>query len=566
MNKLTPNALEVLKRRYLQKDARGRVIETPEVMFRRVAHHVAAAENHFGPKNYAAEWESIFFEAMSRLEFLPNSPTLMNAGGPLGQLAACFVLPVQDSMESIFDAVKYTALIHQSGGGTGFSFSHLRPARDVVRSTHGVSSGPVSFMRVFDAATEAVKQGGARRGANMGILRVDHPDILDFIQSKRGGAFANFNLSVGVTNAFMKAVRDNKNYPLINPRNQKTVRTISAKKVFDVICECAWENGDPGLVFLDRIEADNPTPELGELESTNPCGEQPLLAYESCNLGSINLAKLVTGGHLDFDRLARLVDVGLRFLDDVIEVNHYPVLEIRNMTLANRKIGLGVMGFADALIQLGIPYNSAKAIQFAETVMKFIQERSKRASRELAQERGAFPNFERSSYARDGAALRNATTTTIAPTGTLSVIAGCSSGIEPLFGISFWRNILEGSKLLEVNPYFERAAKTGKFYSKLLMKEIATRGSCYGLKSVPKAVQKIFVTSFDLAPEDHIRMQAAFQKFTDNAVSKTVNLPEASTKEEVKKVYLLAYRLGCKGVTIYRNRSRTEQVLNLAKE
>ncbi len=567
MTKLSPNALEVLKRRYLQKDDRGRVIETPEQMFRRVARHVAQAEAKFGPKNYAEEWESIFYDAMTRLEFLPNSPTLMNAGGPLGQLAACFVLPIEDSMESIFDAVKNTALIHQSGGGTGFSFSHLRPARDVVRSTHGVSSGPVSFMRVFDAATEAVKQGGARRGANMGILSIDHPDILDFIQSKRNGAFANFNLSVGVTDAFMKALRTGKNYDLVNPRTQEKVRSISAKKVFDLISECAWQNGDPGLVFLDRIEAANPTPEVGQLESTNPCGEQPLLAYESCNLGSINLAKLVSNGKFDFNRLNRLVEIGVRFLDDVIEVNHYPVMEIRQVTLTNRKIGIGVMGFADALIELGIPYNSKKAIVFAESVMKFIQDHSKRVSRELARERGPFPNYNRSRYADNGSEpLRNATTTTVAPTGTLSMIAGCSSGIEPLFAISFRRNILEGTKLLDVNPYFEQTAKKGKFYSKQLMRKIAERGSCQNLKEVPKPVQKIFLTSFDLTPEDHIRMQAAFQKYTDNAVSKTVNLPEDATKEEVRKVYLLAYQLGCKGVTIFRNRSRSEQVLNLARE
>lgn len=401
----------------------------------------------------------------------------------------------------------------------------------------------------------------------MGILSVDHPDILDFIQSKKSGAFANFNLSVGITDKFMKALRGNKNYDLVNPRTEEKAKSISTKKVFDLICECAWENGDPGLVFLDRIEAANPTPEIGALESTNPCGEQPLLAYESCNLGSINLAKLVTDGEFDFDRLEKLVEVGVRFLDDVIEVNHYPVMEIRAMTLANRKIGLGVMGFADALIQMEIPYNSKKALHFAESVMKFVQEHSKRVSRELARERGAFPNFDRSRYAENGAEpLRNATTTTVAPTGTLSVIAGCSSGIEPLFAISFWRNILEGTKLLDVNPYFEQAAKSGKFYSPHLMHEIAARGSCQGIKKVPKPIQKIFVTSFDLTAEDHIRMQAAFQKYTDNAVSKTVNLPESATQQDVRKVYLLAYQLGCKGVTIFRNRSRTEQVLNLARE
>lgn len=563
--KLTPNALEVLRRRYFRKDNQCRPVETPSELFRRVAHHVAQAEARF--RADAAKWESVFYDILSRLEFLPNSPTLMNAGGPTGQLSACFVLPVEDSMESIFDAVKNTALIHQTGGGTGFSFSRLRPANDVVGSTKGISSGPVSFMRVFDAATEAVKQGGARRGANMGILRVDHPDIVEFIQCKRGGGIANFNLSVGVTEDFIKAALANRKYNLINPRTNKKIRSVSARSVFDLIVACAWENGDPGLVFLDRVNEANPTPEVGAIESTNPCGEQPLLPYESCNLGSINLAKLVRRKRFDFEKLGRLVDWGVRFLDDVIDVNRYPVPEIRQMTLANRKIGLGVMGFADVLIQLGIPYNSPRAVKFGESVMRFIQERSKRASRELGHERGPFPNFARSRYGvRGEKPIRNATTTTIAPTGTLSVIAGCSSGIEPLFGITFWRNILDGTRLLEVNSYFEQAAKKGGFYSKRLMKEIAVRGSCQELPAVPKAVQKIFVTSFDLQPEDHVRMQAAFQKYTDNAVSKTVNLPEFATKEDVRKVFLLAYRLGAKGVTIFRNRSRTEQVLNLARE
>ena len=565
--KLSPNAIEVLRCRYLVKNESGRLIETPAQMFRRVAHHVAQAEIRFGTPAEADQWESVFYDIMARLEFLPNSPTLMNAGRPSGQLSACFVLPVEDSMESIFDAVKNTALIHQTGGGTGFSFSHLRPANDVVGSTRGISSGPVSFMRVFDAATEAVKQGGARRGANMGILRVDHPDILEFVQSKRSGGITNFNLSVAVTEDFMKAVIKNKNYDLVNPRTQKKVKSLSARKVFGFIARCAWENGDPGLIFIDRINEENPMPEMGKIESTNPCGEMPLFAYESCDLGSINLAKLVRGGRFDFDRLGQLVDFGVRFLDDVIEVNRYPIIEIRNITLANRKIGLGVMGFADMLIQLEIPYNSERAVVFGESVMKFIQERSKEASRKLAEERGPFPNFSRSRYAEKGEApLRNATTTTVAPTGTLSVIAGCSSGIEPLFGIVFWRNILDGKRLFEVNPYFETAAKKGKFYSKRLIETIAKHGSCQHLKEVPEYIQKIFLTSFDLTPEDHIHIQAAFQQFTDNAVSKTVNLPETATEDNVRQIYLLAYKLGCKGVTIYRNRSRSEQVLNLAKE
>ncbi len=564
---LTPNALVVLRKRYLRKNDIGKIIETPTEMFRRVAHHVAEAEHHYGPPAHAREYEDIFYRIMTSLEFLPNSPTLMNAGGTLGQLAACFVLPVEDSMESIFDAVKNTALIHQSGGGTGFSFSHLRPARDVVGSTHGISSGPVSFMRVFDAATEAVKQGGARRGANMGILRVDHPDILEFIQAKRGGAFQNFNLSVGVTDAFMRAYASGKNYDLVNPRTGKRSKSVSAHQVMQSIVECAWENGDPGLVFLDRIEQSNPTPDVGPIECTNPCGEQPLLAYESCNLGSINLAKLASLKGLDFDRLGRLVDWGVRFLDNVIDVNRYPVPEIRYMTLANRKIGLGVMGFADALIQMNIPYDSARAVKFGSELMRFVQDRSKKASRALAEERGPFPNFSRSRYAEKGEPpVRNATTTTIAPTGTLSVIAGCSSGIEPLFGLSFRRHILDGENLSEVNPAFLAAAKHYGFASPRIMKEIAARGSCRGIKEVPREVQKIFVTAFDLKAEDHVRMQAAFQQYTDNAVSKTVNLPEESAPADVRRVYLLAYKLGCKGVTIYRNRSRSEQVLNLARE
>lgn len=568
---LSPNSIKVLRKRYLMKDEEGNVVENPSDMFRRVAENIASAERCWGADADAvATVARDFYELMTSLEFLPNSPTLMNAGRELQQLSACFVLPVDDSMESIFGAVRDTALIHKSGGGTGFSFSRLRPCGDQVRSTQGVSSGPVSFMRVFNQATEAVKQGGTRRGANMGVLLIDHPDILSFIKCKADGDFSNFNISVALTEKFMQAVKTGTRYELINPRSKKVTGDLDAREVYELIVEMAWATGDPGIIFIDRINRDNPTPKLGEIESTNPCGEQPLLPYEACNLGSVNLSSFVVsaegGSAVDWDKLADVVRRGVRFLDDVIEVNRYPLPQITEMVAGNRKIGLGVMGWADMLIKIGLGYDSEEAVALGEKVMGFIDTEAKSASRELAAVRGCFPNFAGSIYdTADGTAMRNATVTTIAPTGTLSIIANCSSGVEPLFAVSYVRTVMDNDQLVEVNPLFEEIAAERGFYSPELMELIADRGSVRSIDEIPEDVRKVFVTAHDITPDWHVRMQAAFQKHTDNAVSKTVNFGSEATPDDVRYVYDLAYELELKGVTIYRDGSKAGQVLTTGK-
>lgn len=567
------NAILVLKRRYLKKDDQGQIIETPEQMLRRVAKAMSSVEQKYGANQQEIKnLENVFFQAMKNLEFMPNSPTLMNAGKELGQLSACFVVPVEDSMESIFDAIKSTALIHKTGGGTGFSFSRLRSHNSVVKTTGGVASGPVSFMKVFDAATQAVKQGGTRRGANMGILRVDHPDILQFIECKsKDGDISNFNISVAITDDFIEKVLSNQKYDLINPRTKKVVGSLDAVEVFNRIAECAYNNGEPGIVFIDKINKSNPTPNLGKIESTNPCGEQPLLPYESCNLGSINLYKMLKkeseGFSLDWEKLKKTVKTSMLFLDNVIDANKFPLPEIDENTKKTRKVGLGIMGWATMLGFLEIPYDSKEAIGLAKEVMDFIQKEAKKVSLELAKKKGAFPAWEGSNWHKQGIKIRNATLTTIAPTGTISIISGpTSSGIEPNFFLSYFRNVLDGEKLLEVDPAFEYYAKKSGFYSKELMEKIASGISIQKMEEVPDKAKRIFKTAMDISSFWHIKMQAAFQEYTDNAVSKTINLASTAELEDVKEAYLLAYKLNCKGLTVYRDGSRSGQVLTISKE
>lgn len=581
---LTENALKVLERRYLAKDGSGKIVETPEGLFRRVAKAIAQPDTTYGASaGDLKAAEDRFYDMMADLDFMPNSPTLMNAGRPLGQLSACFVLPIDDSMESIFTTVKNTALIHKSGGGTGFAFSRLRPKNAVVASTSGVASGPISFMKVINAATEAVKQGGTRRGANMGILRVDHPDILEFISCKDNlTELTNFNISVAITDAFMKAVEDDALYDLIDPRTGQphvkggVISQLRAREVFDRIVQHAHATGEPGVMFIDRMNEGNPVRKVGLYESTNPCGEQPLLPYESCNLGSINLARMLKAVvapdnpralyryDVDWDRLDATVHDAVHFLDNVIEANRYPLPEIDVNTKSNRKIGLGVMGWADMLLLMGVPYNSDEAFALGEKVIERINRVGHEASVELGRKRGHFPLWERSRYYQGGVGpeMRNSTVTTIAPTGTISIIGGCSSGIEPLFAVSYVRTVMDNTKMVEVNPYFEQIAREQGFYSPELMERIAEAGSIHDFDEIPPEVRRVFVTSHDISPEDHVRMQAIWQKHTDNAVSKTINLPREATVDDVSEAYQLAFKMQCKGVTVYRDGCRADQVLS----
>jgi ribonucleoside-diphosphate reductase alpha chain len=567
ISRLTPQAVTILEKRYLKKDAKGQVVESPEEMFWRVAKNIAEAERFYGNQTSSEELSEIFFRMMASLDFLPNSPCLMNAGRDLQQLAACFVLPVEDSLDSIFETVKQTALIHQSGGGTGFSFSHLRPKDDRVQSTGGMASGPVSFMKVFNMATEVIKQGGTRRGANMGVLRVDHPDIMEFITIKKNlKEMENFNLSVGITKAFMEALSKDDEYDLISPRTKQPFRRLKAREVLEAIVSAAWETGDPGILFLDRINEANPTPELGEIESTNPCGEVPLLPYEPCVLGSINLLRMLKEKNgkweVDFDKLRMTIRHAVHFLDNVIDMNQYPLPQISQMAKGNRKIGLGVMGLAHFFIRLGIPYNSQKALEVVKGIMSFIQYQARERSIELAEKRGVFPNFKSSVYDKPGGMrLRNATLTTIAPTGTLSLLANCSSGIEPLFAIQYTRRALEDMEFQITDPLFIELGEKKGFLNPELIKSLSEGARLQELPQVSKEVKELFITTFEIPPVWHIKIQAAFQEYTDNAVSKTINFPRDATKNEVREAFLMAYQERCKGITIYRSGSKPSQVL-----
>lgn len=562
--KLTINAMEILKARYLLRDEKETILETPSNLFERVAKAIAKVDTAYGED--AKDSEKIFYEMMAKLEFLPNTPTLFNAGTPSGQLSACFVLPIEDSLESIFAALKNMAFIEKTGGGVGFDFSKIRPKGDIVNSTKGVASGPVSFMRIFDTATEVIKAGGKRRGAMMAILRVDHPDILEFITAKQNPAFlSNFNVSVAVTDKFLKAINEDKPYWLINPRNKENVKQLQAKEVWNIIAQSAWASGDPGLVFIDEINRHNPTPHLGKIESTNPCGEQPLLPYESCNLGSINLSKMIENGNINWEKLRHTVRNAVHFLDNVVDANVFPLAETAQITLANRKIGLGVMGFADMLIMLGVAYDSDVALKIGERLMEFIKNEAHTKSLEIGAKRGSFPNFKGSIWQNKYTSLRNATVTTVAPTGTISIIAGCSSGIEPIFAISFMRNVLGGARLFETNPLFEEMAKAKGFYNAKLLEEIAQTGSIKNIEGIPESVKRVFVTALDIEPAWHIKMQAAFQKSTDNAISKTVNLPNKATVGDIRAIFDLAWKNNCKGVTVFRYGSKPEQVLYIGE-
>ena len=566
---LSPNARLVLEKRYLKKDASGNPLETPEDMFRRIAKNIASVDLIYNKKADISSLEEQFCDLLTNLLFLPNSPTLMNAGRNIQQLSGCFVLPVEDSIEHIFETVKQAAIIHKSGGGTGFSFSSIRPRNDGVSTSGGLASGPVSFIRVFNEATEAINQGGFRRGANMAVLRVDHPDILDFIHSKRReGVLTNFNLSVGITDAFMIAVENNQDFSLINPRTGATMRSMPARQLFDQIVHAAWENGEPGVLFLDAMNAANPTPLLGEIEGTNPCGEQPLLPFESCVLGSVNLSKMVKQVgekyEIDWSRLNATIQLAVRFLDNVIDANKYPLPQIEHITKGNRKIGLGVMGLADLLIKLGISYNSEDAVHLTDRLVCFFSQKANEASIRLADERGVFPNYQKSIYAQeDGLKYRNATRTTIAPTGTISIIAGCSSGIEPLFAVAYTRHVLIEDGLPEINPFFLEIAKKRGFYTEGLIEEISLEGTIQNIKTIPEDIKKLFITARDVLPEQHVKIQAACQRYIDNGVSKTINFPKNAAVDDVRKVFLLAYKSGCKGITVYRDKSRISQALSV---